>query len=170
MILKVRDGDGKIVARFPAIEEADEEAGFTLMDEDDLDGVSQPGDVVVGTTIQRDLTIAKSMAWQAIKAERDARRIVAPTSAGIFDCDETGRSNILGMLQAIDYLGEGVPEPITWKMHDNSFADFTREGFKVAALEVLAHIRACYATSFEIEAQISAAATVEDVEALTWPE
>ncbi len=80
MILKVRDSDGKIVARFPALDEADPEAGHTLLDEDTVEGTSQPGDLVVGGAIVPDLALVKERKWTEIKLERDEREQSAPFS------------------------------------------------------------------------------------------
>lgn len=120
-------------------------------------------------TVAPTLDRIKAAKWAEIKAEREARRIVAVTSYGVFDCDETGKSNMLGQQQAIDLLGVGVAEPITWKMHDNSFVELTRAEFTDACLQVLASIQAVYATSFALEAAIDAAETLADIEAITWP-
>lgn len=69
MILKVRDTDGKVVARFPSLEDASDEAGHTLVDEAMLDGQSEPGCIVVDGAIRPD----PELLWQALRAERNAR-------------------------------------------------------------------------------------------------
>jgi hypothetical protein len=120
-------------------------------------------------TITADLDAARARRWAAIKAEREQRLRVAPTSGGPLDVDETGRSNILGMVQAINLLGEQVPEPIIWKRADNVLGHFSREEFRDVALEALGHIQAVYQASFQIEAAINAATTLAEIEAVTWP-
>ncbi len=83
--------------------------------------------------------------------------------------NEKGRSNILGMMAAINELGEGVAEPISWRLYDNSFAQFTRAQFKQAAIQALGSIQMTYGTSWQLEAVVNAATTVEEVEAVVWP-
>lgn len=171
MIIIVRNSDNRIIAGF---DEDEVPEGFDFPDctvypkPEGLD--DGPYAFYDGTTLSEDLTAQKSNKWTAIKDEREVRRMVAPTTYGDFDVDEVGRSNILGMLQAIDYLDTGVAEPITWKMHDNSFVDFTRLEFKDAALQALAYIRQVYSISFILEAQIDAATSIEDLETIEWPE
>lgn len=125
---------------------------------------------IVDGELVLDLTQRKERVWGNIKTIRESKLLVAPTSFGLFDVDETGKSNILGMLQAIDYLDTAVEEPIVWKMHDNSFVSFTREEFKTAALEALAYIRTTYSTSFLVESQIESATSTEELESIQWPE
>lgn len=115
-----------------------------------------------------ELAEAKDQKWAQIKRERDDRMLVATVQAGAFDIDERGRSNINGQVTAIIALGANAPS-VTWRMHDNSFKDFTASEFVAAALSVSAYIGDVYAASWRIEAQIAAAQTVADVEAVTWP-
>lgn len=169
MILVVRNADGRIMAAFADAESMD---GFDFPDCAIVpapEGYDASQAFLIGGALSRDIEAVRAQKWAAIKTEREARRIVAATSYGIFDCDETGKSNMLGQQQAIELLGEAVAEPITWKLHDNSFVQLTRAQFTDACLQVLASIQATYAASFALEAAISAAATIEDVEAVTWP-
>jgi hypothetical protein len=53
-------------------------------------------------------------------------------------------------------------------MVDNQMKTFTKTEFIQAALAVAAYRSSIYARSWEIEAQIDAAETVEAVAALTW--
>jgi len=126
--------------------------------------------VAADGTITADLEAARARRWAAIKAEREQRLRVAPTSGGPLDVDETGRSNILGMVQALELLGPAMEEPIVWKRADNVLGYYTRQQFKSVALEALAHIQAVYATSFALEAAINAATSLTAIEEVAWPD
>lgn len=116
-----------------------------------------------------ELSSAKAAKWAEIKAVREHRRIVVATEFGVFDADEIAKTNLLGKLKSFDLLAEQAPANVTWKLHDNTLATLTRAEFESACLQVLAGIEAAYETSFALEAQINAAVTIAEVEAIEWP-
>lgn len=149
-----------------------------------LDGYGEPDWITVGEApagarpeylevidgqVVENLALARARRWEAIKAVRAEKLLVAPTPLGTFDSDETGRSNINGQVTAILALGADAPAEITWKMHDNSFATFTAAQFVQAGLMVSEHIANVYATSWQLEQALNAAATLEEIEAVEWP-
>lgn len=130
--------------------------------------VSQASRDVGAEARRNDLGLARAIRWAEVKRERDRRRTVAETAFGAFDCDEVGKSNLLGQLQAFAVLGQNAPASVTWKLHDNSIAVLTKDEFTQACLACLDHIRAIYERSFQIEAEIAACATIAEVEAVAW--
>lgn len=123
---------------------------------------------------QADLVALRAIKWAAIKAQREARRLVIATEHGPFDADETAKTSLLGKLQSFAILGDAAPESVTWKLHDNSFVTLTRADFETAAMAVLGGIEAIYAHSFLLEAMLAAADSAEAIDAIDvetgWPD
>ncbi len=71
MILKVRTSDGKVVARFPRMEDADPETGHTLVDEATISGKSTPGCRVQAGAIVADAALLTEELLAKIDAERE---------------------------------------------------------------------------------------------------
>lgn len=117
------------------------------------------------------LDALRAMKWQAIKAQREARRVVISTSWGLFDADETAKTNLLGRLTAISL---GATDDVVWKLHDNSFATIPAADFPAACMAVMAGVEAVYAASFALEAALGAATTAAEIASIDptegWPE
>lgn len=126
-----------------------------------------------GQAWEDDLDQLRARKWDAIKAERERRRVVITTSFGSFDADETAKSNMLGKLLSFNQLGDAAPDRVIWKLHDNQFADMLRADFVSACLAVLAGVEAVYAASFALEAQVKSASTAGEIAAIDpeqgWP-
>ena len=122
---------------------------------------------------QADLAALRAIKWEAIKSEREARRLVIATDRGPFDADETAKTNLLGTLASFTILGDAAPATVTWKLHDNSMVTLSRADFTDAALAVLAGVEAVYAHSFALEAMLAAAADAAAINAIDvstgWP-
>lgn len=101
-----------------------------------------------------DLDKLRAAKWEAIKDQRDARRVVIATAWGPFDADETAKTNLLGRLTAITM---GATDDVVWKLHDNSFVTIAAADFPAACMAVMAGVEAVYAASFALEATLAAA-------------
>lgn len=117
------------------------------------------------------LDALRAMKWQTIKEQREARRVVISTPWGLFDADETAKTNLLGRLTAISL---GATDDVVWKLHDNSFATISAADFPAACMAVMAGVEAVYAASFALEAALGAATTAAEIAAIDvtagWPE
>lgn len=112
----------------------------------------------------------RKAAWDRLKAVRYQKMAVAPTPWGEFDADEVGKANITGMATSLMLMGDQAPETIAWRIHDNTTATLTRDEFFNASLLVSQHVASIYAQSWALQEQINAAETIEDIEAVQWPD
>jgi hypothetical protein len=106
MILKVRNSDGKVVARFPTIDGAAGEAGHTLVDEATLSGTSAPGCLVQGGAIVPD----PALIWAALRDERN-RRLTATDWTQVADMPEPTQLAWRPYRQALRDLPENTADP-----------------------------------------------------------
>lgn len=79
MILKVRQSDGKVVARFPTMADAAGEAGHVLVDEATITGSSAPGCRVQGGAIVADLDLLTTELVGRIDADAEQAKRTAGT-------------------------------------------------------------------------------------------
>lgn len=123
-----------------------------------------PGDLT-------ELKLAKQAQWSKIKAGR-AGGIGATlaTPYGEFDADAESRTNITDsilMLQALN-AEEGIAE-IDFTLADNSVATLTLVQMTHVGLLLGQQVQQCHATSRVLRAQIESATTIEEVQAINWP-
>lgn len=130
-------------------------------------------DFVPGTGWVPNMPMLKATKWEQVKAQREAQRLAITTSFGVFNADETAKTNLLGKLKSFDILGAASPAQIVWKLYDNSFAVLDRADFEAACLQILAGIEAIYEVSFAMEVAINAATSPAELDAIDveagWP-
>jgi hypothetical protein len=118
----------------------------------------------------RTLEQHKADRWEHIKRQREAA-FDAPlaTAYGTFDSDAVARQNITDAAQlATTLIGMGQSGTIDFTRADNTTATLTYAQMVEVALTLGAKIQAAYATGRARRAQIDAATTIGEVEAVTW--
>ena len=118
----------------------------------------------------RSLAEVRAAQWTAIKAARQAA-IEAPivTSFGNFDATPDAQKSITDavlMLQTLAALG--TPTTIDFTLYDNSTATLTTEQMVQVGLMLGAQTQAAYSRGRTLRDQINAAATIAEVESVTW--
>lgn len=123
-----------------------------------------------------DLCLCKMAKWEAAKAKRAERLLVASTSYGDFDIDPVGKGNINGQIAALDVMVQlGVPEPkiIPWKLHTNDFVYLTPTQLREVGVLVAQYMGLVYAASWQLETAINNAEDINAVEEIDiesgWP-
>jgi hypothetical protein len=166
MILAVRENDGRILA-----------AG------EDLDGLAFDGCAIVPApegwdpsfaylvdgVLGCDLDKAKEVKAAEIVATRAELLATTATSFGTFYTDD--RTLMLGQLVGILLLeraGAPLPATVGFKTVEG-WQTFAREDFVAAGLQVLGRFQNLFSAQSTIEAQIETAASVEDLDAIAWP-
>ena len=110
----------------------------------------------------------KSQKIRELKGIRDTKEVEPiRTDKGIFDYDDKSRDRLYIARQALTDNGGGT---ITWTMADNQrvsmgIADFAAINGAAAARSNSLHIK-----YNELKQRVNAAQTVEEVEAIHWPE
>lgn len=158
-----------------AVFDAEGHDGWTVIGEIPDDVPPDVAMVDASGAIVADMTVLRQRKWIAIRAIRDAKLpVITIAGVGVFDADDTSRSNMLGKLQSFALLGANAPATVTWKLHDNSFVTLARADFESACLQVLAAIEAIYQASFTLEAQVNAAGDTATLNAIDinsgWPQ
>lgn len=119
----------------------------------------------------RDLSQVKADRWTVIKQARDtAINAPLPTPYGSFDADARSQKNItdaIALLQALET--SGTPQTIDFTLADNSVAVLTTAQMVEVGLLLGARTQEAYATARQLRADIEAASTQEEVEAVVWP-
>lgn len=118
------------------------------------------------------LSSARDRAWSRLKAERDAREFAAVTWAGVtFDADLQSqfriRSAALDALRA--YLaGEAYSE--TWTLADNNTRVMSAVDMIALSNTIRLRSSLIHANARSLRALVDAADTVEECDAIQWPE
>ncbi len=118
------------------------------------------------------LASAKADLGALVKARREqAKDGGLLTPFGPVETDPDSRTNINGAVQMATILGAAFE--IDWRMADNSFATLDHSEMIQLGLLVGQHVSACQYRKNAIDAQIEAAATVGELEAIDleagWP-
>jgi hypothetical protein len=119
----------------------------------------------------RTLTDVKATQWSAIKVAREAA-ITKPlvTPYGTFDATPGAQKSITDavlMLQTLESMG--TPETIDFTLADNTTATLTTQQMVHVGLLLGAQTQTAYTVGRGLRAQIEAATSIADVEAITWP-
>ena len=124
--------------------------------------------------------------WEAIELERvksdqlavltEYRETVVlatvTTDFGTFYADDKSKLLMAGRLLGIllmERVGLTAPTTVLFKTTDG-FQTFATDDFITAALQVLGGIESAFSVQSTLETEIVAATTVEDVQAVVWPE
>ena len=118
----------------------------------------------------RTLSEIKEAKWESIKAKR-AEAIDAPlvTPYGTFDSRVKDRTNITdAVLMAQTLESRGLPSSIDFTLTDNTTVVLSAESMINVGLLLGQKIQAAHARARELRAQIDAATTKQEIEAITW--
>lgn len=85
-----------------------------------------------------------------------------------YDSDLVSRTNIIGTATGVQ-AGIPMPDGFTWRTSDNQNVPMDGAGVISLGAALLQHVNEQYATSWQLKAQIEAATTPEEVEAVSWP-
>lgn len=119
----------------------------------------------------RTLQQVKDQKWEQIKRDRDAA-INAPLSTpyGVFDADANSRANIANAVLYLQTLEQqGTPGTINWTLADNTTITLNYAEMSEVGLLLGQRTNAAYDTARALRAQIDAATTIPEVEAIHWP-
>jgi len=115
----------------------------------------------------------------AMRAGVNAARLrlqngVAPTSAGLVDCDAQSRTALLGAaFSAMLALQSDAPFAIEWTLADNTSAVLDAEALTIVAQQVGEHVAACHAHARALKEAIEEAADHAGLDAIDlaagWP-
>ena len=119
----------------------------------------------------RTLQDYKDEKWEQIKRDRDAA-INAPLSTpyGEFDADSNSRANIANAVLYLQTLEQqGTPGTIDWTLADNTTITLNYAEMSSVGLLLGQRTNAAYDTGRALRAQIDAATTIAEVDAIHWP-
>jgi hypothetical protein len=110
-----------------------------------------------------DLGAARSEKWERIKAERNTAEFgTFIWNERTFDCDEASQQRIVIQLAT---LSTAV---IDWALADNTVQTFNATEFQQIGQALSAHINACHAKARTLRAEIEAATSEEELDAINW--
>ena len=118
----------------------------------------------------RTLADFKRAKWEHLKSFRDWA-LVAPlvTQFGTFDADAKSQKSITDAIMLLQTLeAMGTPETVDFTLADNTTATLTLEQMVTVGLMLGSRTQGAYAQARTRRAQIDAASTVADVEAVEW--
>lgn len=111
---------------------------------------------------------ARDARWQAIKADRAAAEVAPLVVAGrIYDADAESQRRIAGAVQLAVIAPAGWE--IAWTLTDNSVATLTAAEMIAVGVALGEQVAAAHATGRTLRAQLDAAETVSQINAVTWP-
>lgn len=118
----------------------------------------------------RSLEQVKADCWAAIKAQRDAAEWGGfDTPFGRFDSDPVSQAKIIGAAQLASVsLAQGTPFTIEWTLQDNTSVSLDAAQMVAVGAALANHVNAVHQRGRQLRAQIEAAATIADLESITW--
>ncbi len=84
-----------------------------------------------------------------------------------FDSDDRSRANLTATVAAVQ-AGISLPQGFTWRSAENQDVPFDAANLVSLAAAMLGHVNTQYQKSWTIKAAVSAAGSVEDLDAITW--
>jgi hypothetical protein len=110
------------------------------------------------------------VAWSRIKGARDAAEFGVFTWSGhTFDGDESAQRRLAMAEQAAQRaVAAGLSPTIDWTLADNTAVTLSAQDVIAAFAAMTDNIRAAHDKARALRAQIEAATTVEQLEAITW--
>jgi Domain of unknown function (DUF4376) len=119
---------------------------------------------------ERPLSLAKFHKWQEIKRARTAAEFGTFTAGGHeLDADRDSQIRLMSAMQsAIDARSLGEPFQLDWTLTDGTEATLTRAQVIGAGRALQQHVNAQQTKAKALKAQIEAATTVAQVDAVVW--
>lgn len=116
------------------------------------------------------LDAVKARAWAAIKDARDSAMFGGFTHDGMsFQSDDVSQRNIQGAVQlATLAAASNQPFSIGWTLTDNTTVSLTGDQMIAVGLALGAFVQAQFSKGVALRAQIEAATTPEEVQAIVW--
>jgi hypothetical protein len=113
-----------------------------------------------------DIDLARSLRWGAIKAARNAQeRATFEWNGNVVQCDESSQVRIQAAVQAA-IIDDSVAD--VWTFADNSTQTLNATELKAIAKALAEHVKACHERGRMLRAQINAATTLQELEAIVW--
>lgn len=112
----------------------------------------------------------KDEKWEVVKSAREAA-VNAPlaTPYGTFDCDARARTSITDAVLLLKSLEDlGTPDSIDFTLADNSVITLTTAQMVSVGLLLGQKVQAAYTRARDLRAQIEAATTAAEIEAVEW--
>ena len=113
-----------------------------------------------------DLTLTRSVKWEAIKAARDAQEFSQFDWGGYtFQCDEVSQRRIQGAVQL-----SAIDDTLTldWTLADNSVQNFAASEYVQIGVALATHVSGCHARGRILRQEIESATTETELEAIVW--
>lgn len=113
-----------------------------------------------------DIDLARSKKWKAIKIERQMRELSTfEWNTHTFQCDQASQMRIQSAVQAA-ILDDSLS--MVWTLADNTTQTFTASDLKQIGQALSNHVKDCHDRGRILRAQIDAATTQEELEAIVW--
>lgn len=118
----------------------------------------------------RSLSEVREDQWRQIKAAREAAEWGGfDTPFGRFDSDPASQTKIIGAAQLASIaLAQGAPFNIEWTLQDNTRVSLDAAQMIAVGAALANHVNAIHQRGRQLRAQIEAAATLADLESITW--
>lgn len=129
---------------------------------------AQWSNATLSWTDTRTLAEARAQAWERIKAEREQRAAQAGHAVTpALDSSEADRANITSV--AVMLMAAPAIPSVRFTCADNERRTIARADFLAAALTIGGAVQALFEVADNLRAEIEAAATVAEVDAIEWP-
>lgn len=127
-----------------------------------------PFHVLVNDQWEIDLDLYRAKINTQINADRGQAIAGSVTYDGIvFDSDDVSRNNLTSMLTAVQ-AGVPLPAGFTWRSKNDQDVPLDATGLIELAAAMLGHVNLQYQKSWDLKAQVAAAMTVVELDAIAW--
>lgn len=118
------------------------------------------------------LEVAKAVKRRQLNAMRDTLEFGWFTWDGsIFDANEKSQARIQGAFQLASLaLATSQAFSVDWTLADNTVRTLSATDWMGVGQALAAHIQTCHVTARSLKAQVDAATSIEEVEAIQWPQ
>ncbi len=124
--------------------------------------------VLVNGQWEIDLVLYRAAKGKLINRDRDSA-IDGGVSCGVnvFDSDDVSRNNLTSTVAAVQ-AGVPLPAGFTWRSKNDQDVPLDAAGLIALAGAMLGHVNLQYQKSWNLKAQVAAAVTVAELDAITW--
>jgi hypothetical protein len=129
-----------------------------------------------GSAFVEDVAGVAAVKWASVKAKREIIETGGcPTPLGVMDTSAASQGKLNGAVtMALVSQSIGAPFSVEWTMADNSVVAHNASAIITAGMAVGQHVAACHAVATALRAEIGAATTVADLNAVdvdgaAWP-